>query len=550
MRAEKVKDFFNNEDTSGSFTAALNKYSNKLVKPKDTKKNQKYQDTADKYIFEIDDDIAKSAVVANKKVSTNRSSMADKNNKKATAEDGAKAAKTGGSVTLDLDTQLISVNAGTSIIDVINLVLRNSEYLTGQVDKTDSAPINWFKIIPKIKLLSFDKTRKVYQKEITYKVIKSLYHNTKYPGAPMKLPDKWSKEYNYMYTGLNQSIIDFSIDFDTMFYTVMTAYRTKEAELETQPGETPPEKDPITNDTQDNGIAPLSLRTVAAQTDVASKEGNNDEKSVAAADLYKSMMSSSRGDMINVKLKIAGDPEFIKQDDFYISDATGELANGSLTTDTSEVFVYLRFRSPSDLIQETGLMDFNTYEDTVFSGIYKVITVENVFERGQFTQSLDLVRMFDQPSDQADGGGGSKMSEERIFVPAGASESAKALAIDEATRLMDGAKVLPATGPNSAWVKAGGTETGGGAATGNPTMTNQTRQGNPNISPGSLRDRAAQANASRMLRDSIDSQAESNRPDNEAETLRLVNRANAARLTRIKDEPIPINILGPETFGP
>jgi hypothetical protein len=49
----------------------------------------------------------------------------------------------------------------------------------------------------------------------------------------------------------------------------------------------------------------------------------------------------------------------------------------------------------------------------------------------------------------------------------------------------------------NAWTNAGGTVTGGGAATGNPTMTNQTRLGNPNIRPGSLRDRAAQANAAR-----------------------------------------------------
>jgi hypothetical protein len=55
------------------------------------------------------------------------------------------------------------------------------------------------------------------------------------------------------------------------------------------------------------------------------------------------------------------------------------------------------------------------------------------------------------------------------------------------------------TKPNfgNAWTNAGGTVTGGGAATGNPTMTNQTRLGNPNIRPGSLRDRAAQANAAR-----------------------------------------------------
>lgn len=542
MRAKTVGDFFSNDDESGSFTNALNNYNQKL------KKNSE-QGTADKYAFELDADLAKAFIVTGNKVSASRTSMANKNNDKATADDGAAAAKGGSAVPVDMSTQLISINAGTSIIDVINLVLRNSNYVTDQI-KSGSGPIKWFKIIPKIELGEFDKTRKIYQKTITYKVIKSTYYNTKYPGAPIALPTTWAKEYNYMYTGLNQSIIDFSIDFDTMFYTAMTASRLKETTTEIYGGPDEKQPEPIANTTQDNGIAPLALRVVAAQTDVTSKEGNNDDKSVAAGDLYKSMMSSSRGDMINVKLKIAGDPEFIKQDDFYITDSTDEIVNGSLASDTAEVFVYLRFRSPSDLIQETGLMDFTSYSDTVFSGIYKVITVENIFERGQFTQVLDLVRIFDQPNDLANGGGGSKADNQRIIVPSGAEESARALAIDEASGMMSEAKVLPAMGPESAWVKAGGTETGGGAATGNPTMTNQTKLGNPNITPGSLRDRAAQANASRLLKETIDSQAEYNRTDNESETVRLANRANAARLARIKQEPIPINILGPDMFGP
>jgi hypothetical protein len=46
------------------------------------------------------------------------------------------------------------------------------------------------------------------------------------------------------------------------------------------------------------------------------------------------------------------------------------------------------------------------------------------------------------------------------------------------------------TGPG--WVKAGGTETGGLAATGNPTLSGSTDPNNKNIRPGSLRDRAAQ----------------------------------------------------------
>jgi hypothetical protein len=561
MRAKTVGDFFSDQDKEGSFTTALNNYNKKLAEK--SGKSEKSQELYDEYAFELGEGLADALIVANDKVSTSRIPMASKNNKDATDAQGAAAAKGGKPVTVDLSTQLITINAGTSIIDVINLVLRNSNYVIDQLEPGGGKPINWFKIIPKVELKKFDKIRKVYQKKITYSIIKSTYYNTKYPGAPIALPSKWAKEYNYMYTGLNQSILDFNIDFDTMFYTVMTASRLKETATEVYAGE---EEIPETvdNDTQDNGIAPLRLGFVAAQTDVTSKEGNNDEKSVAAGDMYKSMMSSSRGDMINIKITISGDPEFIKQDDFYITDSTDEIVNGSIASDTAEVFVYLTFRSPSDLIQETGLMDFTTYKDTVFSGIYKVITIDTIFERGQFKQILDLVRMFDQQKDlsSGSGGGGNKTPNQRITVPSGAAEMANALAIDEASRLMDGAKIIPATGPDSAWVKAGGTETGGGAATGNPTMTNQTRLGNPNINPGSLRDRAAQANAAREeqaarntptqpYNSARDSQGAYDGMNNESEIQRLANRANAARLSRVNDkEPIPVNILGPDTFGP
>jgi hypothetical protein len=45
------------------------------------------------------------------------------------------------------------------------------------------------------------------------------------------------------------------------------------------------------------------------------------------------------------------------------------------------------------------------------------------------------------------------------------------------------------------WVGSGGTQTEGGAATGNPSISRSTAPDNPNIRPGSLRDRQAQIRA-------------------------------------------------------
>jgi hypothetical protein len=85
------------------------------------------------------------------------------------------------------------------------------------------------------------------------------------------------------------------------------------------------------------------------------------------------------------------------------------------------------------------------------------------------------------------------------------------------------------------WVERGGTETGGGAATGNPYLTGQTRLGNPNIRPGSLRDRVARANAER--------EAQRRWPENQtnAETARL-NRAGTVSPSTGTPAPARTNV--------
>jgi hypothetical protein len=116
-------------------------------------------------------------------------------------------------------------------------------------------------------------------------------------------------------------------------------------------------------------------------------------------------MTLSAADMLSIQLKILGDPQFIKQDDaFYapsvaMSGADLRLTpNGSLRTDYQEIYVKVLFRTPVDIDEATGMMDFGTnYRTSVFSGLYKVLTISSEFRTGQFTQTLDLIRLPYQP---------------------------------------------------------------------------------------------------------------------------------------------------------
>ncbi len=447
VTAKTVKDFFSSDkDAKGSYTNALNSYQKTL-------EERKFQEYPDEYEFIIEEEIADALLVNPKRNNVRSAPTANNNFKLATTADGIRAHKNPDSpATLGMDFQVTPINAGTSIIDVINQVIRNSTYIANQVGNSGgSGEIDWYKILPKVEIKSYDKIRKTYQKKYIYYIAKAKIYNTKYPDAPMSFPDKWSKEYNYIFTGQNQQILDFAIDFNTMFYTVMTAHRDKLKKPEVNPDPTAKEEDEgYDNSSKEKTIDPNQIKTVAGQTDVSTlAEGNNDVKNISANDLYKSIMSNSRGDMINVKLKISGDPEFIKQDDVIgeptLDPTAGEIGiNNSLTTDGGEVHTYLNFRSPSDINQESALYDFEKYPDSVFNGIYRVITIENSFERGQFTQSLDLVRLFGQDSTGQNIMGTDERSS--ASTPSGASEQAADNASKESLDMMNSSKDL--TGDN------------------------------------------------------------------------------------------------------
>ena len=94
---------------------------------------------------------------------------------------------------------------------------------------------------------------------------------------------------------------------------------------------------------------------------VASTGANTTETTLAAS-VVKNIYSDSRGDMINVKLKILGDPHFIKQDDLYVNPGLSNypvkevmLNDGTIATDNSEIFCTINFKTPVDMDDATEI---------------------------------------------------------------------------------------------------------------------------------------------------------------------------------------------------
>lgn len=328
---------------------------------------------------------------------------------------------------LNFNGTTLTIPAGTSIDKLIDWAVRNSTYIGNQISDptllkdvqagkdTFGQALKWYKIVPKIKILSYDVTQNKYALDITY-YVKPYWLAAKHPYAPKGRQAGYVKKYDYIYTGKNKDVIDLQIDFDMMYLVQLTAYRASQKNNETGPGVgagpyVNPNLTPLVptivndpNSTDPSNPAPVTTGVVAGSTATLGRTGGDPQKAVVAGDLHRSIMLNARGDMINVKLRILGDPHFIKQDDiFYGQDLQpppGQFTkNESLWMDGGELYVFLNFESPADYDETTGLADpkASRYRYSEFSGVYKIITIESSFAKGKFEQSLNLVKLlYDQ----------------------------------------------------------------------------------------------------------------------------------------------------------
>lgn len=325
---------------------------------------------------------------------------------------------------------IFSINYGTAIDKLLEYVIRNSSYIHDQLVLPDGLtadeyksrkeamkdkPLKWFRIIPKVRLLGFDEIRGKWAKEYTYTVKPYKMYNLRSDIAPQGTVVTPVKAYNYIFTGKNNDILNLDIQFNTLYYTQQTAYRNN---LEP----TSPSGDSLTVKYQDqnpssyvgpgsgidyNVVMPLVMAPIVQNSKAVATGNPRDPKSVGAADLAESIMTSTMADMIGIKMSIIGDPDYIKQDDiFYGADAlsteilSSELDSrllpdgGSLVMDDGGVYIQILFKIPQDIDDETGFMKYAAGErNSVFSGLYMVVQVTNNFSKGQFTQELELVRL-------------------------------------------------------------------------------------------------------------------------------------------------------------
>ena len=318
----------------------------------------------------------------------------------------------------------VSVNSFTSDTDVtmaINAVILQSVYAN---DALQSANIDangmkdMWSIVPGYYYISDEVNKATGQRAMlhVYKVLPYKSHNSNLTPAGVKprgyanLDNEAVKEYNYIYTGKNVDVLKFDIKFNNSFTTMLptslpsqsidtkaSASMAGTEQPQSKVNPLPSGADP--DDTPGVMTTMVSFIKKLTGTDLQGGGGLENQATRAAKSFFDAVTKGT--ELTVLRMTILGDPYWIAQSGMgnYLSSPTQYQnlnSDGTVNWHSGEVDARINFRTPIDLNQTTGLMDFGGSSTSAkvihYSGLYKIALVNSYFKQGVFTQELKGLR--------------------------------------------------------------------------------------------------------------------------------------------------------------
>ena len=307
----------------------------------------------------------------------------------------------------DLNSRTLQVSAGMQIVQFIDMVMRNSTYITDQQtstynDGTQQLEANnnnkngqtaWYKINVEATQLKYDPKRRDHAYKMIYMITpyavntmqSDYFPNSRYRGS--------HKRYNYWFTGANAEILNFEQDFNYLYRLIISGNAPK-----------------IQTTTTDFRGRDQYHKTYAPTSDENAKgaDGYTNEPGDNAADfLY------SPTDQAKVKLKIVGDPAWMQQGE--ISSGLKNFnfnpfnSDGGINYDSQEVVFDISWNRPADYNFDTGIVEVNQKTNNASTpqenATYTAIRCRNTFSKGKFEQEIEgrLIMELDKGSQSPDG---------------------------------------------------------------------------------------------------------------------------------------------------
>lgn len=416
---------------------------------------------------------------------------------------------------MDTTSRNMGITAGMQLLQAIELVIRNSSYVSNQanivINETTGKPepkpgnensdFKWYSVLMSATPLEYDEKRNDFAYKIQYVVIpylpaemKSAYFSdVKFPGI--------FKRYPYWFTGENTAVLNYQATFNKMYIQTVTG-----SSLETSA---------LALLRKKQAYSMRELPFIAYQSrSTESATGADGKTNEIAANAAEYLYNPS--DNASAKIKIIGDPAFIQQGSVAGALNPNKVSfepfapDGTINFDVRDVLFEIVWQRPEDYDLQTGLADPYARTQNIFgdrqpiqSIVYRVKEVVSNFSQGKFDQDIDAT-IYTLPIPQKTNAAPDAQPTNTVttgdFARLDRNNSPASTETQPRPPAGAPANTPPRSPPPAASFpnrQGFGTVLPSGAAVGNPTISNSTRLGNPNISPGSLRERAALANAAR-----------------------------------------------------
>ena len=319
-------------------------------------------------------------------------------------------------ITITPDFRTLIFPTGTSIEQIIEEVLMISSYAKNSATQfipDADGMIDWFRVHTQTFLIPDEAVRQATGENpkvfiyavVPYKVHSSVFSNSSQPSVGIvKRKEQAAKSYDYIYTGKNDDIIDFEINFNNSFYTALSANINGggDSRMAARDGANASNQEnytPAAGNTEGSGYSdPATLEDAKAPGTGGGGGAAIQSPAVQVARMFNEAIVNNQTDMISMELTVLGDPYYLADSGVgnYSSPAAarGYTADGSMDYQRSEVEVDVNFRTPIDYNDDGGMTFPQRGTEPVgqFSGLYKVLTVQNNFSGGKFTQVLNLLR--------------------------------------------------------------------------------------------------------------------------------------------------------------
>ena len=307
---------------------------------------------------------------------------------------------------VDMVNRTFSITAGMSILQAIEMSIRNSEYINKQQlvivnpDGTNQPNPNareknfqWFTISMSATPRSggIDPKRNDYAYDIKYTVRPFLAKNVVSKYFPTTKFSGVHKSYPFWFTGKNTAVLKYEETLNSL-YQLTVSGDSKGSQADKQ-------REAFTSSMLDivkYGYAPRSTQSAQGAQGKTFEPAAN-----AAENLY------SPGDLANTQVRIVGDPAWIQQGSLYKEIRAGEInvdqlrkgfePDGSISFDSQDVLFEVVWQRPEDYDLEKGVADpysggysgnQNSARIPIQSRVYTAVKVISDFKNGAFEQTI------------------------------------------------------------------------------------------------------------------------------------------------------------------